>query len=178
MKNLNANCVQPLPPYTLDSLLVNLQSLPDGILQHYLEDCVKELKELTEKDASACELTRISNDLIELDLPLVGCTPWDIFVENVQWSEPYYKWIQCLASGKNSNDCILPEAFLNWRDKIKPEQSHSKPTPNASQAIDISKPGQIFNADILKMLMRNQRNYRRYLGTWNQEMEALYHQVQ
>ena len=178
MKKLNANCVQPLPPYTLDSLLVNLQNLPDGILQRHLKDCLTDLKKLSADNVSPEALQRISNDLVELDLPLVGGSSWDIFAEKLPWVEPYYKWAQCLAAGKNSDDCILPEEFLNWRDKIKPEPSKAKSIPATAQPIDISKPGQIFKPDVLKMLIRNQRNYRRYLGTWNQELEDLYRQIQ
>ena len=178
MKKLNANCVQPLPPYTLDSLLVNLQNLPDGILQRHLKDCLTDLKKLSADNVSPEALQRISNDLVELDLPLVGGSSWDIFAERRPWVEPYYKWVQCLAAGKNSDDCVLPEEFLNWCDKVKPEPSTAKSIPATAHPIDISKPRQIFKADVLKMLIRNQRNYRRHLGTWDQELEELYRQIQ
>ena len=178
MKKLNANCVQPLPPYTLDSLLVNLQNLPDSPLQRHLKDCLTDLKKLSADNVSPEALQRISNDMVELDLPLVGNLPWEFFTENLPWVEPYCKWVQCLAAGKNSDDCILPEEFLNWRDKVKPEPCSAKLIPTTAHPIDVSKPGQIFRADVLKMLIRNQRNYRRHLGTWSQELEDLYRQIQ
>lgn len=178
MKNSEAPNVKLATPYTLDSLLGYLQDLPDYPLQRYLKECLTELKKLTGKNVSSDSLLRISNDLVELDLPLVGYSSWNIFTERLSWLEPYYRWVKCLADGKNSDDCILPEEFLNWRDKVKPEPCSAKSIPTTAHPIDVSKPGQIFRADVLKMLIRNQRNYRRHLGTWNQELEELYRQIQ
>ena len=176
MKNVNTNNLTP--PYTLDALLANFRNLPDALMPRYLKDCLTELKKLSTDNVSPEALQRISNDLLELDLPLVGSMPWETFTEDVPSLRPYHEWVKCLAAGKNSNDCVLPEKFLNWRDKIKPEPSTAKSNPATAQPIDISKPGQIFRPDILKMLIRNQRNYRRHLGTWSQELEALYRQIQ
>ena len=178
MKNSEAPNVKLATPYTLDSLLGYLRDLPDYPLQRYLKECLTELKKLTGKDVSPDSLLRISNDLAELDLPLVGSLPWEMFTEKIPSLRPYHEWVKCLADGKNSNDCILPEEFLNWRDQITTEPFTAQTVPTDSQAIEISKPGQIFRADVLKMLIRNQRNYRRHLGTWDQELEELYRQIQ
>ena len=178
MKNANTNDLSFTPPYTLDSLLGYLQNLPDYPLQRHLKDCLTDLKKLSADNVSPEALQRISNDMVELDLPLVGNLPWEFFTENLPWVEPYCKWAQCLAAGKNSDDCILPEEFLNWCDKVKPEPCSAKSIPTTTQPIDVSKPGQIFRANVLKMLIRNQRNYRRHLGTWSQELEDLYRQIQ
>ena len=174
MTNSKATNVQLATPYTLDSLLANFRNLPDAIMPRYLEGCLKELKELTGKDVAPDSLQRISTDLIDLDLPLVGSLPWDMFVENVPWVKPYYKWAQCLAAGKNSEDCILPKEFIDWRDKLTAETDNAEKQVLICQAVDSSDHEHGFNEETAKILLRTLRNYRRYHNDWDQSWEELY----
>ena len=175
MKNTNANDLALTPPYTLDSLLSYLPNLPDALMQHYPKECFAELKKLSGNNGCSPEtLQRISNDLIELDLPLVGCVPWEIFTENLPWVEPYYKWVQCLAAGKNSVDCILPETFLNWRDKLPAESAGEEKPASSGTAAASSLPVGCFSKETAKILLRSWRNYRRYYGQWSEELEEFY----
>lgn len=178
MKNTNANDLALTPPYTLDSLLSYLPNLPDALMQHYLKECFTELKKLSGNNGCSPEaLQRISNDLVELDLPLVGRLPWDIFTENLPWVQPYYKWVQCLAAGKNSVDCILPEAFLNWQENLPAESADEEKSAITDAAADSSLTGHGFSEETAKILLSTWRNYRRYYGQWDQESEDFYRKM-
>ena len=104
-------------PYTLESLTQYLSKLPDAPLQRFLKDKFHELWLIKADDQYLAHRINLIRQEMMAPAILEGI-PWKDVVKLVTWTKPYYKWIKCLAAGKNSKDCILPKEFLNWRDVI------------------------------------------------------------
>ena len=118
MNNTTANKLNTInTPYTLEKLMNHVNTLPDAPLQRFLKDKLHELWLIKADDQHlAHRINLIRQEMMEPAI-LEGI-PWKDVAKRVTWTKPYYKWIKCLAAGKNSKDCILPKEFLNWRDVI------------------------------------------------------------